>query len=317
MNIKKIITLFLIINVSSSSVSFAMDDDIHDAVRAADLARVQQILQANPGAVHARLGSFRITPLHVAAHYGNEATAQLLLQYAADVDARDQDDETPLHRTARNGNETIASLLLEHRADVNAQDQDDETPLHRAAGNANEAIVRVLLENCADANARDRLFGAPLHHAAIYGHVDVVQILLQHNADAAVIPYPGFLRLFKPFNNRVSTCVQLLRDWPLYKAYMRRQTIAFAMSAHTRLGQCSFARRLCPDLYVRILSLVHQPHTLAEIHQMADQERRELELAAQSEGERRNRALSYLGGGAAATAVATVAFFAYRFFKRR
>lgn len=57
-------------------------------------------------------------------------TVQVLLEYGADVTARDDTRSTPLHLALSTGAPEIAQLLIEHGADVNALDRNRQTPLH-------------------------------------------------------------------------------------------------------------------------------------------------------------------------------------------
>ena len=71
-----------------------------------------------------------LTLLHVAAGSANYWEAViLLLQQGADVNAKDNENETPLHRAGFYGSVTSAGVLLENDAAVNATDKDGETPL--------------------------------------------------------------------------------------------------------------------------------------------------------------------------------------------
>lgn len=60
------------------------------------------------------------TPLHIAAHEGQDSIAQLLLELGAPVDARNGKSETPLHVSARMGKVEVCKVLLDNHADVNA-----------------------------------------------------------------------------------------------------------------------------------------------------------------------------------------------------
>jgi ankyrin repeat protein len=48
-------------------------------------------------------------------------------------------------------------VLLEYRADVDAKDEYGWTALHRAAWNGHEAAVRLLLEHQTDFDAKDKM----------------------------------------------------------------------------------------------------------------------------------------------------------------
>ena len=62
---------------------------------------------------------------------------------------------TPLHEAARKDAVATAKMLLENGADVNAQDDKGWTPLHWAARKDAVATATVLLENGADVNAKN------------------------------------------------------------------------------------------------------------------------------------------------------------------
>ena len=64
---------------------------LHAAVKRGDLAAMRRLLEADPALANARSetdarGTF---PLHVAAEFGQAGSARLLLEYGADVSARD------------------------------------------------------------------------------------------------------------------------------------------------------------------------------------------------------------------------------------
>ena len=73
------------------------------------------------------------TPLHLAIRFGAEpAVVAVLLEYGADIEARDDFHNTPLHAAIEGGNPDTVLLLIEHGADIEARDDIGANPLHRA-----------------------------------------------------------------------------------------------------------------------------------------------------------------------------------------
>jgi ankyrin repeat protein len=107
-----------------------------------------------------------MTPLHSAAYYGKFEVVQKLIEYGADIDARDQYGRTPLY-WASGGHHfkdgSVLRLLLERGADVNARAaHDGSTPLHRASAWWALEVVRLLLEHGADVEAANVDGNTPL-----------------------------------------------------------------------------------------------------------------------------------------------------------
>src|SRR6266852_743961 len=101
--------------------------------------------------VQADYGSF---PMHSAANFERFDVVWKLIEYGADIDARDDDGWTPLSWASRGHHfkdGSVLRLLLECGADVNARATDDGfTSLHRASKNGELEIVRLLLKHGAD-----------------------------------------------------------------------------------------------------------------------------------------------------------------------
>ena len=113
------------------------------------------------------------TPLHEAAESGTLGVVRALLEAGAEVDARARGFDaysgvanTPLHYAARNPDPVVVATLLEVGADVNARGRDGATPLHYAAWNRNPAAAQLLLEAGAEVNAGGSNGITPLHNAA-------------------------------------------------------------------------------------------------------------------------------------------------------
>ena len=109
---------------------------------------------------------------------------EVLVNYGANIDARDAWDASPLHYAAGgNMDPRVVKLLLEGGASVDAQNKDGWTPLHIAASfNSNPAISELLIDYGADMEART-IVGTPLHHAAMNWNPEISELLLRRGAD--------------------------------------------------------------------------------------------------------------------------------------
>lgn len=68
-------------------------------------------------------------PLHWPSFNGRCDVVKLLLDYGADPNSINREQETPLHSACYGNRIEIAKLLIEYGANVNAKDRDGETPL--------------------------------------------------------------------------------------------------------------------------------------------------------------------------------------------
>jgi len=123
--------------------------DIIDAARSGDMAKVKELIEAYPGMVNARDKNGR-TPLHWACRGVHVELAQYLLENGADVNAADTNGVAPLHWAAMTGDATLVKLLLDRGADPSARDADGDTPLNSAALGASREITDLLLDKGAE-----------------------------------------------------------------------------------------------------------------------------------------------------------------------
>ena len=139
-----------------------------DVFAAAALGRTSELQKqlTEPGAVN----SFAYdgwTPLHLAAFFGQEEAARLLLDSGADLQAisRNSLRNTPLHAATAGGHAAVA-LLIDRGADVTVPDTGKHTPLHIAAEAGLTDVVAALLARGADPLAVDADDQTPLSRAA-------------------------------------------------------------------------------------------------------------------------------------------------------
>ncbi|TQS31788.1 hypothetical protein Golomagni_07921, partial [Golovinomyces magnicellulatus] len=115
--------------------------------------------------------------IHLAAEGGFGNIVETLLSRGADVDSRNQVEQTPLHCASRSGRESVVKMLLDRGAKVNALDETKQTPLHGAAAHGHETIVRLLLKYGADTEAKNNKVKRAITLAKGRRQFGVVQIL--------------------------------------------------------------------------------------------------------------------------------------------
>jgi len=141
--------------------------------------------------VNARAGNGN-TALHIAllrgAHPKLTEMVKLLVEFGADINAKNNKLETPLHFAADLNSEEIGSLLIELECEANCEDSLTRSPLHRAVGRRNSKVTEMLLQYGLAVNQKCcREETTPLHVAVAVAKgsksVHIPQVLLQHGAD--------------------------------------------------------------------------------------------------------------------------------------
>ena len=125
--------------------------------------------------------------MHLAMAAGNTATALVLLQAGANVNASiwptgqtPQHGSTALHAAASHGNDACVAALLQAGAKANTTDKWGYTALCRAVtfkGCGSEACVSLLLKAGADVNRATKEGKTPLH-MAVWGQWETCVVLL-------------------------------------------------------------------------------------------------------------------------------------------
>ncbi|KAJ5521105.1 hypothetical protein N7463_001558 [Penicillium fimorum] len=122
-------------------------------------------------------------PLINAAGIGDEGVVRLLLENAAELNARGGKYGNALRAASSEGHERVVQMLLDNGAEVNAQGGEYGNALQAASSEGHERVVQMLLENGAEVNAQGGEYGSALQAASSEGHERVVQMLLENGAE--------------------------------------------------------------------------------------------------------------------------------------
>ena len=130
-----------------------------------------------------------LTPLHAAALNAKDfRVIAALVDWGADIEARDALGRTSLLRAVTNNDGDIVTALIEVGANVNSVDRDGNTALHHGIlGNREVPLILKLLGAGSDVNAQNERGKTPLH-LEIEGRNDsmMVRALIDSGADLAV-----------------------------------------------------------------------------------------------------------------------------------
>ena len=152
-----------------------------------------------------------IEPLCVAAWFGLESVAQLLLLDGNSVDCQDGRGFTPLIYAASQGQNEIVKLLLFYGADVNFVA--DSMALSWAAASGQRDTVVLLLESGADPNLTG-LSGRSSLYEFVYStsdcNIDIAELLLAKGADVNAKTERGYVPLHAAADQGQAQLVNLL-----------------------------------------------------------------------------------------------------------
>ncbi|TWW60062.1 Ankyrin repeat and death domain-containing protein 1A [Takifugu flavidus] len=125
------------------------------------------------------------TALYQAIDNGHEECALTLLKAGCEPNVF-MDKSSVLHPVSERGDTGFVQLLLEYKADTNARNQDQEAPLHLAVKNNHIPVIHCLLTAGCDVNAINKRSQTALHVAADLAKIDVVEMLLKAEFDQTI-----------------------------------------------------------------------------------------------------------------------------------
>jgi len=121
----------------------------------------------------------------------NRITVAALLKSGADVNAKDQFNETPLIYAAQGVSLEIVKLLVNDGAKIDFRGEKGWTPLRYAVVKGRSEIARFLVENGAKVNSVDTLGETPLYAAVFKQNTDLARFLIRNGAELNFVTRRG------------------------------------------------------------------------------------------------------------------------------
>jgi len=189
--------LFVCAAATAGRTSPAQDQALIAAAGQGDAAAVRKLL-ADGASVAARDGRGRTALLaatHAAPGVGTEA-ARLLITAGADVNARDNIEDSPFLFAGAEGRNDILKMTLAHGADLTSTNRYGGTALVPAAHHGHVETVRILLATAIDKDHVNKLGWTALLEAVILGdggpaHTEIVRDLVTAGANVNIADRGG------------------------------------------------------------------------------------------------------------------------------
>ena len=121
--------------------------------------------------------------------------AKVLLEYNADLESRNDIQETPLLSAGRNSKTEIIEQLLEAGADIEAKVDPFNTLLTKTVSAKNFGLAQLLIDKGARLEIRGTQKETLLHHAAKNDDAEGVDFLLKNHSDAGAQDIKGITPL--------------------------------------------------------------------------------------------------------------------------
>ena len=152
------------------------------AVLSGDVSKVREMLDLKVCGVNSSVYANGWTLLHGACYGGNLSLVRTLVRdYKADVNVRDNQDNTPLHVAAQNGREEVVLVLVRvFGCSTEVRGYVGRSVLHDACSGGNVSLVRTLIRaGLVDIDVRDDHNDTSLHLAAFEAKTEVVAVFIQ------------------------------------------------------------------------------------------------------------------------------------------
>lgn len=198
----------LLLKITDESIGPAFSPtDLVSSVQCGDLRAVEHHLKqgADPNTL------IDGTPAIIfAAKNGDQSMCELLLNYKANVNAKDEKGNTALYFAAEKAIYTLFKLLLDRGGDINLRN-DHNYLLHAAVKGKSLYIVDVLLKAKVAIDVEDNEGNTPLYQTIVEkGDLDITTLLLNHGANINHQNKKGDTYLHKAAINNLAGSAEVL-----------------------------------------------------------------------------------------------------------
>jgi serine/threonine-protein phosphatase 6 regulatory ankyrin repeat subunit B len=147
---------------------------LHLAALRGDVDFVEQLLSMD----------FKIKDaLHLATKRGHGNIVKRIIEFGANIGARDDSESIALHYASQSGYQSIVIPLIEAKSDVNAIDINGSRPIHLAAEFGHVDVMETLIAAGAEVGPKDCKGSTPLHLATRAAQLDAMKLLMNNQED--------------------------------------------------------------------------------------------------------------------------------------
>ncbi|XP_027132873.1 ankyrin repeat and SOCS box protein 3 isoform X2 [Larimichthys crocea] len=185
------------------------------------------------------LDDHRISPLFVAAQYGQQECLEILVNAGADVNTQAADLATPLLIASQEGHQTCVDFLLDHGADPNVACSQDwpQLPIHAAAEFGHISVLRRLIAVTDRTCDRGDGMVSPLYVAVQRNQSDSVETLLREGYSPDAQDCTHILGLRSPLS--FALCFRSNKPYS--------ELVRLLVAAGARLGEEDWIHALATD----------------------------------------------------------------------
>lgn len=157
------------------SFAVARGQDIFEAARGGNVARIESLIAIKADTVNSRNAS-DFTPLVIAVYRNQPAAVKLLLQHGAEVDANSPEGPALLSACYK-GNLELTNLLISYKANVNAMNDSGTSALMYAALSGNVDLVKLLVNAGAKKDQKEKSGRTALNYAQMGNSHEITAML--------------------------------------------------------------------------------------------------------------------------------------------
>jgi ankyrin repeat protein len=230
---------------------------------------VARLLAAHPELANVEMYGER--PLWRAARTGSLPIVKRLLEYGADLKARNAKSQTVLWPAVESNNLDLVKFLIERGVDPRALQEDRESLLWAATS---PEMARLLIDSGVDLKHRSALADTALHQACRRCRTDLARLLLDSGAD---VEAPGHFDM-RPIHLAATSMFGDPRDLVMLLLERKADINARGFRGNTPLHDCAMFNRLA----IAELLLSRQ----AEVAPVNDEKKTPLDLCLLAKSDR-------------------------------